>query len=100
MEPMVLVPEIPNNKTAELLRREAIGERETPDHPDVGTAGETEFVNGRNCKPQFAHGSVEWQQQQELPMLDRAMAEFQAEMQARPRPPRRAGTRRSWRIVR
>src|SRR5580704_3887770 len=29
MEPMVLVPEIPNNKTAELLRREAIGERAT-----------------------------------------------------------------------
>jgi hypothetical protein len=28
-------------------------------------------------------------------MLDRAMAEFQAEMLARPRPPRRASTRRN-----
>jgi hypothetical protein len=28
-------------------------------------------------------------------MLDAGMAEFQAEMQARPRPPRRASTRRN-----
>jgi hypothetical protein len=60
MEPMVLVPEISNNKTAELLRREAIGERATPDHPDVGTAGETVHINGPLCKPTYAVGSAEW----------------------------------------
>jgi hypothetical protein len=67
MEPIVVMPEIPNNKTAELLRREAVGERETPAHPDAGHDSETEFVNGRNCKPNFARGSVEWQQQQDTP---------------------------------
>jgi hypothetical protein len=65
MEPMVLVPEIPANKTAELLRREAIGERATPDHPDVGTSGETVHINGPLCKPTYAVGSAEWAEQQQ-----------------------------------
>ena len=65
MEPMVLVPEIPRNKTDELLRREAIGERETPEHPDVGYDSEVEHVNGPKIKSQCARGSLEWQRQQE-----------------------------------
>jgi len=64
MEPMVLVLEIPNNKTAELLRREAIGGRATPDHPDVGTGGETVHINGPLCTPTYAVGSAEWAAQQ------------------------------------
>ena len=65
VEPMVLVPEIPNNKTAELLRREAIGERATPDHPVVGTGGEVTHINGPLCKPTYAVGSAEWAAQQQ-----------------------------------
>jgi hypothetical protein len=64
-EPMVVVPEIPRNKTDELLRREAIGERETPEHPDVGYDSEVEHVNGPKIKSQCARGSLEWQRQQE-----------------------------------
>ena len=98
VEPMVLVPEIPNNKTDELLRREAVGERATPDHPDVGTGGETVHINGPLCTPTYAVGSAEWaEQQQGTPMLDPAMAEFAAEMRtnARLRRPRPAATRRA-----
>ena len=62
---MVLVPEIPRNKTDELLRREAIGERATPDHPDVGTSGETEHINGPQCRLTYAVGSAEWAAQQQ-----------------------------------
>ena len=65
MVPMVMMQEIPDNKTAELLRREAIRERPTPDHPDTGTGGEVVHVNGPWCKPTYAVGSLEWQHQQE-----------------------------------
>jgi hypothetical protein len=44
---------------------EAIGERATPDHPDVGTGGETVHINGPLCKPTYAVGSAEWAAQQQ-----------------------------------
>jgi hypothetical protein len=43
-----------------LLRREAIGEGATPDHPDAGTGGEAVHINGPLCKPTYAVGSAEW----------------------------------------
>ena len=62
---MVAMPEIPRNKTDELLRREAIGEGATPDHPDAGTGGEAVHINGPLCKPTYAVGSAEWAAQQQ-----------------------------------
>lgn len=47
------------------MRREAIGERETPEHPDVGYDSEVEHVNGPLCKPTYAVGSAEWAAQQQ-----------------------------------
>jgi hypothetical protein len=60
-------PGSPDNRTEWRKRFDDMAARETPDHPDVGAGGETEYVNGRNCKPGFARGSVEWQQQQDTP---------------------------------
>ena len=77
---MVLV--LPRNKTDELLRREAIGERETPEHPDVGYDSEVEHVNGPKIKSQCARGSLEWQRQQEHANADPAMQQFADEMLA------------------
>jgi hypothetical protein len=48
-----------------LLRREAIGESATPNHPDAGTGGPVEHINGPNINSAYARGSVEWQRQQE-----------------------------------
>jgi hypothetical protein len=57
-------PEAPDNRTEWRKRFDDMAARQTPDHPDVGTAGETVHINGRLCKPTYAVGSAEWQQQQ------------------------------------
>jgi hypothetical protein len=46
------------NKTAALLRREATQASATPDHPDV-PATVFEAINGPQCRPHLAKGSVE-----------------------------------------
>jgi hypothetical protein len=50
-----------------LLRREAIRERTTPDHPDTGTGtgGPVEHINGPKINSEYARGSVEWQRNQQ-----------------------------------
>jgi hypothetical protein len=38
---------------------EAIAASPTPDHPEAGTDGAVEVINGPEMKPEYARGSVE-----------------------------------------
>lgn len=54
-------PAIADTRVEWKRRFDEMCERETPGHPDVD-GGEVEYVNGPNCKPTYAIGSLEWAQ--------------------------------------
>ena len=62
--PALMVPRVVvDNRTEWRRLYDEMISRPTPDHPDCA-GGEIEHVNGPLCRPTYAVGSLEWQQQQ------------------------------------